>query len=101
MSTEQETTEKKKRKKEQKNQKKLKKLIKKQNKAIKKELDKEELDTLYWHEAADRTDMVRNIIHEVLESHPVIAKHPSFVEKLEQVQKILGNLYKDINDTQE
>lgn len=59
------------------------------------------LDAFYYHEAIDRTDLIRSIIEDYLAKHPVIKKHPSFTEKVNRVQDILGDLYGQISNTQE
>lgn len=65
------------------------------------ETEEEKLDQFHWHEALDRTDMIRNIIEDNLSSHPVIKQHLKLKAILDKVQDMLGDLYSEISNTEQ
>jgi hypothetical protein len=58
----------------------------------------EEPDKFHWHEAIDRTDMMRNILEDSLRSHLVIRQNPFFRALADQVMDKLNELYITLNE---
>lgn len=56
---------------------------------------KEKLNKGHWHEAADRTNCIMDIIHNMLLTHPAIEQSPELAKKVERAVDLLGDVYQE------
>ena len=58
------------------------------------------LDEFHWHEAFDRTEMIRELVENSLQSHRVIVEHQELARLAEKIQDALAMLYQEIGKEQ-
>lgn len=58
-------------------------------------MQKEKINSGYWHEATDRTHCVMEIIQTMLLDHPAINQSIDLKTKVEAAQNILGEVYQE------